>query len=60
MTPLIIRFAVGGTVVCLFAVLGDLLKPRSFAGLFSVSVRRIQITVCRFFAHLADGRCQAI
>jgi hypothetical protein len=34
MTPLIFCFVMGGLVVSLFAILGDLLKPKSFAGLF--------------------------
>ena len=33
----ILRFLIGGTVVCLFAGLGDALKPKSFAGLFSAA-----------------------
>jgi hypothetical protein len=33
-TQLLIRFLVGGAVVSVFAVLGDVLKPKSFAGLF--------------------------
>ena len=37
MTPLLFRFLVGGTLVSLFAVLGDLLKPKSFAGLFGAA-----------------------
>ena len=31
MTQLIFRFLVGGTIVSLFAVVGDILKPKSFA-----------------------------
>jgi uncharacterized membrane protein (GlpM family) len=34
---LIVRFVIGGLVVSTFAVLGDLLKPKSFAGLFSAA-----------------------
>jgi hypothetical protein len=34
---LIIRFLLGGTVVSLFAVLPDVLKPRSFAALFGAA-----------------------
>ena len=34
---LIIRFIVGGLVVSFFAVIGDLLKPKSFAGLFGAA-----------------------
>ena len=33
MKELFIRFVVGGTVVSFFAVPGDLLTPKSFAGL---------------------------
>lgn len=31
---LILRFAIGGIIVSSFAFLGDLFKPKSFAGLF--------------------------
>ena len=34
---LVLRFIVGGTVVVLFAALGDVLKPKSFAGLFAAA-----------------------
>jgi uncharacterized membrane protein (GlpM family) len=34
---LILRFLVGGTIVSLFAVLGDLMRPKGFAGLFSAA-----------------------
>jgi uncharacterized membrane protein (GlpM family) len=34
---IIIRFLIGGTVVSLFASLGDLFKPKSFAGLFGAA-----------------------
>jgi uncharacterized membrane protein (GlpM family) len=33
----ILRFLIGGAVVCLFAALGDALKPKSLAGLFSAA-----------------------
>jgi hypothetical protein len=36
---LIFRFAVGGLIVSLFAALGDVLKPKSFAGLFGLRLR---------------------
>jgi len=32
-----LRFLIGGLVVSSFAVLGDVLKPKSFAGLFSAA-----------------------
>jgi hypothetical protein len=54
MKELFIRLVVGGTVVSFFAVLGDLLKPKSFAGLLgtrlSVALATLSLTV------LKDGR----
>jgi uncharacterized membrane protein (GlpM family) len=51
---LIIRFLVGGAVVSLFAVLADVLKPKSFAGLFgaapSVALATLGLTI------LANGK----
>ena len=37
MKEILIRFVVGGFVVSAFAVLGDLFKPKSFAGLFGAA-----------------------
>jgi len=37
MEDLLIRFLVGGTFVSIFAVFGDLLRPKSFAGLFGAA-----------------------
>lgn len=37
MSDLVIRFVVGGVVVSFFAMLGDALYPKSFAGLFSAA-----------------------
>src|SRR5712664_1208046 len=37
MLQLVFRFAVGGIMVTLFAFLADLLKPKSFAGLFGAA-----------------------
>jgi hypothetical protein len=33
----IIRFLLGGTMVCAFALLADVLKPKGFAGLFGAA-----------------------
>jgi Protein of unknown function (DUF3147) len=53
----IFRFIVGGLIVSLFAVLGDVLKPKSFAGLFaaapSVALATLGLTI------LADGKLYA-
>jgi hypothetical protein len=35
--PFIVRFLIGGAIVSMFAALGDVLKLKSFAGLFGVA-----------------------
>lgn len=54
---LIFRFIVGGLVVSFFAVIGDVLKPKSFAGLFaaapSVALATLGLTI------VADGKAYA-
>ncbi len=37
MSEYVIRFLAGGIIVSVFAMLGDLLRPKSFAGLFSAA-----------------------
>jgi hypothetical protein len=37
MTEYVVRFLVGGIVVSAFAILGDVLRPKSFAGLFGAA-----------------------
>jgi hypothetical protein len=32
-----LRFVIGGVIVTLFAILGDVLRPKSFAGLFAAA-----------------------
>lgn len=54
---LIFRFLVGGLVVSLFAVIGDILKPKSFAGLFgaapSIALATLSLTI------VSDGKAYA-
>lgn len=49
MTELVFRYFIGGLVVSLFAALGDVLKPKSFAGLFgaapSVALATLNLTI---------------
>jgi len=49
MSQILIRFLVGGAVVSAFAIIGDLLKPKSFAGLFgaapSVALATLGLTI---------------
>lgn len=37
MSEFIIRFLIGGLIVCIFAVIGDVLQPKSFAGIFAAA-----------------------
>jgi uncharacterized membrane protein (GlpM family) len=37
MTEYVVRFLVGGIVVSAFSMLGDMLRPKSFAGLFGAA-----------------------
>jgi Protein of unknown function (DUF3147) len=57
MVQLVFRFLVGGLMVSLFAALADVLKPKSFAGLFgaapSVGLATLALTV------VADGKSYA-
>ncbi|MFZ1139736.1 MAG: DUF3147 family protein [Candidatus Sulfotelmatobacter sp.] len=54
MKVILIRFLIGGVAVSMFAVLGDLFKPKSFAGLFgaapSIALATLGLTVA------SDGR----
>jgi hypothetical protein len=48
MSQILVRFLVGGAVVSAFAIVGDLLKPESFAGLFGAApstVARLTVSV---------------
>jgi len=46
---LLFRFFIGGVVVCAFAALGDVLKPKTFAGVFgaapSVALATLYLTI---------------
>jgi uncharacterized protein DUF3147 len=57
MSEYVIRFFVGGVVVSAFAMLGDVLRPKSFAGLFgaapSVALATLAIAVYRHGADYA-------
>lgn len=57
MIEIVIRFVIGGLVVSVFAIIADLLKPKSFAGLFgaapSVALATLALTIS------SDGRLYA-
>jgi hypothetical protein len=59
MIEVIARFLIGGIVVSAFAALGDVLKPKSFAGLFgaapSVALATLGLTIAhegKYYAHV--------
>lgn len=51
MGELIARFLIGGVIISAFALMGDVLRPKSFAGLFgaapSVALATIGITIAK-------------
>ena len=51
-TDLALRFVLGGVIISLFALMGDLCKPKSFAGLFSAAPSVALATLgLTFFQH---------
>ena len=64
MTEYVLRFLVGGVVVSAFAMLGDMLRPKSFAGLFgaapSVALATLGIAVHRYGADYAAQQTWAM
>jgi len=58
MKVIVIRFLIGGIAVSLFAMLGDLFKPKSFAGLFgaapSVALATLGLTIASEGKHYAS------
>jgi hypothetical protein len=64
MTEYLVRFLVGGAVVSAFAMLGDVLRPKSFAGLFaaapSVALATLGIAVYQHGPHYATLQTQAM
>ena len=52
---LLLRFLIGGAIVSGFAIAGDLLKPRSFAGLFGAAPSVALATLALTVAHEGTG-----
>lgn len=61
---LALRFLVGGAVVSFFAVLGEVFRPKSFAGLFgaapSIALATLGITIARDGAPYASEECRSM
>jgi uncharacterized membrane protein (GlpM family) len=53
----LVRFLIGGAAVSLFALLGDLLRPKGFAGLFAAAPSVALATLA--IAGVAEGRAYA-
>ena len=64
MTEYLVRFLVGGAVVSAFAMLGDILRPKSFAGLFgtapSVALATLGIAIYQHGAGYAALQSQTM
>lgn len=64
MTEYLVRFLIGGLVVSAFAMLGDLLRPKSFAGLFaaapSVALATLGIAVIEHGAQYAAAESRTM
>jgi uncharacterized protein DUF3147 len=64
MSELFLRFVIGGIVVSAFAILGDLFKPKSFAGLFgaapSLALATLALTIVREGAAYASVEARSM
>lgn len=60
----IIRFVAGGLVVSAFSVLGDILRPKSFAGLFgaapSIALVTLAIAITQHGADYAETEARSM
>jgi hypothetical protein len=64
MSEILLRFLIGGLTVSFFAVLGDLFKPKSFAGLFgaapSIALATLALTVSKEGAQYASVEARSM
>ncbi|MGC2398882.1 MAG: DUF3147 family protein [Acidobacteriaceae bacterium] len=64
MSDSLVRFLIGGAIVSLFAVLGDVLRPKSFAGLFgaapSIALATIGLTIAKHGTHYASTESRSM
>lgn len=64
MAEYIVRFLVGGVVVSFFAVLAEMVRPKSFAGLFSaapsIALATIGITIARHGVNYAAAESRSM
>jgi hypothetical protein len=64
MSDIVVRFLLGGVVVSLFAVIGDLFKPKSFGGIFgaapSVALATLSLTIAKHGKQYAASEALAM
>ncbi len=65
MAELILRFLIGGAVVSVFAVVAEIFKPQSFAGMFgaapSIALATIGMTIAHYgTAYAATEACSMV
>jgi Protein of unknown function (DUF3147) len=64
MKELLFRFLIGGALVSVFALIGDLLRPKSFAGLFgaapSVALASLALTMATQGKAYAALECRSM
>lgn len=64
MVDIALRFLIGGAVVCAFALIGDIFKPKSFAGLFgaapSVALATLGLTVVKHGHNYAASEARSM
>jgi hypothetical protein len=64
MKEILLRFLIGGTVVSFFALAGDVLKPKSFAGLLgaapSVALATLSLTILKDGASYAQTEARSM
>ncbi len=64
MGEFVLRFIIGGVVVSFFAVLAEMLRPKSFAGLFSaapsIALATIGITIARHGVNYAAAESRTM
>jgi len=61
---LLLRFVLGGAIVGVFAIIGDILTPESFGGLFaaapSVALATLSLTVWKQGSAVASTECRSM
>ena len=64
MTDIVLRFVIGGVIVSMFALIGDLFNPKSFGGLFgaapSVALATLGLTLAKEGRNYTAVECRSM